>query len=481
MRGATQSDPWYSEVPVSDDKDPDHEEAAAPAEDPVEPVTDSEDSEDEDDDDDELDALEGEGFDQAVAQAREQAAGLDPDLDPDLGERPYTQEEAGLRSKVGWGRSPIISALVIVVGVFLLIKTWGDFRYFLRGAQDGPRELGAVADIYQGGEFTERFDNEWVVLDGSPDVQHAARMQTRDGWIGFMRLIGSDASLFVAIPRDTQDANNEFPGRFEGRMQRMKDTAQWPKLEVFFNAEEIIDRVELDPAAFVAALQSGSTTVQLADGKGEITLAPTDTLRFVIDQPTARVHLGRTTWPSREVAEATMAALGRPFAFVEKSNTAWVFALHVGHDATDEFYEQLNRALAPDSLASADPKAVGEALARRTTYFAELGDLQLSDAELSFTYGSNTAETGWRVEGDELVAITLESGRLSVPTAAIDAVEVERALRADPDGYLLMADLQPSDVRPSALMFGAVLGVVLLNVWALLVALRRRRAAAQEA
>src|SRR5690606_38044803 len=113
----------------------------------------------------------------------------DPDeLDPNKGERPYTVEEAGMRSKVGWGRSPIVSAAVIVVGLFLLVATWSDFRYFLRSVQSEPRDLGYVSDIYKDGQFTERLDNAWVILEGDPDVQHAARMQGREGWIGFMRL-----------------------------------------------------------------------------------------------------------------------------------------------------------------------------------------------------------------------------------------------------------------------------------------------------
>ena len=327
---ASKSDPWYSEEPVSDEKDPDPERDPGAASQPG-PV---------DADDDELDELDGEGFDQAVANARERVRGPDPDL----GERPYTQEEVGLRGRVGWGRSPIISVAVIIVGLFLLAATWSDFRYFLRSAQSEPRDLGQVGDIFVDGEFTERFDDEWVVLEGQPDVQHAARMPARDGWIGFMRLVEGDASLFVAIPRETQDATNEFPGRFEGRMRRLDDAPQWEKLQTFFNAEQIVDIVDLSPTSVLAAIESGSKSVELAEG-GSAELAATDKLRLVVTQPAAIAQLGRKTWPNRADAEAAIAALGRPYLFLEKRDTVWAFAVDVGANASVDVFQDLTHAL----------------------------------------------------------------------------------------------------------------------------------------
>ncbi|WP_106395741.1 hypothetical protein [Enhygromyxa salina] len=464
---------------MSDDKDPERGDAKAPDQDGAK--VDTENSDDGDTDDAELDDLDGEGFDRAVADARDRVLSPGEDLDPDLGERPYTAEEAGLRSKAGWGRSPIISAAVIVVGLFLLIATWSDFRYFLRSAQSEPRDLGTVSEIYQDGEFSERFDNEWVVLEGDPDVQHAARMQGRDGWIGFLRLIEADASLFVSIPRATQNTNNEFPGRFEGRMRRISEVPQWDKLQTFFNAEEITDIIDLDPASVASALGSGARKVALVDG-GELELAPDDKLRVVVAQSSAMVQLGRTTWPTRAQADEIMKVLGKPWAFVEKRDTVWVYTVALGADASLELFQELTRALNNgEDLASADPKVGGLVLPRRATYLVDFGDLSVDgagdSAELSFTYGSNTAGTGWKVEGDALVPVPLDGGRLAVPSAAIEAVRVERSLVADPKGYLLMVDQHPKDVWPSAVMFGAVFGVVLLNAWALLVALRRRRSA----
>ncbi len=471
MRGASESDPWYSEVPVSDEKDPDRESADATAEAPCGAAVDQ---------DDELDELDGEGFDRAVAQARSRAAG--DDLDPTFGDRPYTAEEAGLGSKVRGGRSPIVSIAVIVVGVFLLVATWSDFRYFLRSVQSEPRDLGRVSDIYKDGEFTERFDDEWVVLEGDPDVQHAARMQGREGWIGIMRLIEADASLFVAIPRATEKATTTFPGRFEGRMQRLSKVAQWDRMQTFFNAEEIVDTVDLVPGSLVEAIQSGRSEVEGVEGGaisiGAISIAPGDKLRVIVRQSFAVVQLGRTTWATRAAAEEMMQAFRRPWTFVEKRDTSWVFAVEVGADAKVELFQELTRALNNgEDLASADPKVGGLVLPRRSTYLVEFGDLQGSGDTLTFAYGDNTAGTGYRVDGDTLVPVELERGRLSVPVAAIEDVRVERALVTNPDGYLLMVDQRPTDLWPSAVMFFAVFGVVGLNGWALYATLRRRRAA----
>ena len=474
MHAASESDPWYRQVPVSDEKDPEEPAEAGEVRDEA----------------DELEGLEEGGFDEIVAHARERAAGtsigddFDGDFDPTLGERPFTEEEAGLRSRVGWGRSPIISVAVVIVGLFLLAATWSDFRYFLRSAQSAPRDLGDVSEIYVEGEFTERFDNEWVVLEGDPDVQHAARMQGREGWIGFMRLIEAEASMFVAIPRATQNANNEFPGRFEGRMRRINEVAQFEKLQTFFNAEEIVDIFNIAPAAIGDAIASGGGEVALLEG-GSASLSAKDQLRVVVGQPTAMVQLGRTTWPKREAADEAIRALGLPWAFVDKRSTVWVYAVQVGADASVERYQELTRALnGGEDLASADPKVGGLALPRRATYLVDFGDLQVEGAELSFTYGENTAGTGWKADGSDglsLREVELVDGRLRVPLAAVEAYRLERSLRVDPKGYLLMVDQRPFDVWPSAVMFGAVLGVVMLNGWALLATLRRRREAAAAA
>lgn len=470
MHGASKSDPWYSEVPVSDDKDLDRDDVPGPGESGAKAKVDTD-----DDELDELDHLDGDGFDRAVADARGRV-GASSVPDPDLGERPYTPEEAGLSNRVGWGRSPIISAAVIIVGLFLLSATWSDFRYFLRSLQSEPRDLGHVGDIYADGEFSERFDDEWVVLEGNPDVQHAARMPGREGWIGFMRLVEGDGSMFVAIPRETEDATNEFPGKFQGRMRRLDDTPQWEKLQTFFNAEQIVDMVNLAPASVLAAVAAGSGSVELAEG-GTIDLAATEKLRLVVTQSTAMAQLGRTTWPTRAEAEQAIAALGRPWVFVDKRDTAWVFAVEVGANAGVDLYQQLTRTLnGGQDLADPDPKVGGLVLPRRATYLVELGDLKVEGPALSFTYGDNSAETGWRREGDKLVPIELEAGRLAVPSAAIEAMRVERTLKANPNGYLLLVDHMPIDTWPSALMFVAVLGVVLLNGWALTTTLRRRRA-----
>ena len=476
MRGASETDPWYSEVPVSDE---------TKAQDP------------DDHGPDELDELDGDGFDRAVAQAKAAAAGLsssggppvsgdDLDFDrdeldgpdPTLGERPYTAEEAGLRTKISLGRSPIVSIAVIVVGLFLLVATWSDFRYFLRAVQSEPRDLGRVSDIYEDGAFVERFDNEWVVLEGDPDVQHAARMQGREGWIGFMRLIEGDASVFVAVPRATEKATNEFPGRFTGRMRRISEVPQWERLQTFFNAEEITDTIDLAPASLIDAVGRGEREVETAAG-GSITIAPDDKLRVIVRQSAAVVQLGRTTWPTRAAADETMAAFGRPWTFVEKRDTVWVYAVEVGADAKVELFQDLTKVLNNGKdLLDPDPKVGGLVLPRRATYVVDFGDLQVGSGSLSFAYADNTAETGYRVEGDALVPIALAKGRLTVPVADVEVARLERALVANPDGYLLMVEQEPTDVWPSAVMFFAVFGVVALNGWALYGTLRRRRAEA---
>jgi hypothetical protein len=430
-------------------------------------------------------------FEREVESAR-QAASAPPK--PGLEEPVFTEQEAGLRSRMGWGRSPIIAVAVIVVGVFLLVATWADFRYFLRVTQSEPRVLGSVEDIYRDGEFVENFDNEWVVLDGEPDVQHAARTPTRDGWYGILRLLRTEAKLFVAIPRDDEDAPTEFPGHHEGRMRRLGSAPQWEKLQQFFDAEQIVDLQDLDVGSVLGAIEHGSTSVTSSQG-GTVELAAGDTLRLVVDFPIGVVQLGRSTWKTREAAEQVVAGLGLAWAPLDKSSSvAWQFAIEVEEHADGErlaaLAKQLEAGLDAETKADvdknrADPKKGAVVLPRRVTYLARLGDLALSGDQLAIPYGPDSPDdTGWKKSsrppaeggGARLERIAPVEGTLGVPRSQVAAIRLERALKADPDGYLVMVGQHPRDAWPSAVMFVGVLGVVMLNVWALVAVVRRRRA-----
>lgn len=414
-------------------------------------------------------------FDREVAAARKAAA------EP---ERPFTQDEVGLRNRIGWGRSPIIAVAVIVVGFFLLVATWSDFRYFLRVTQSAPRELGSVEDIYVDGAFTENFDDEWVVLEGEPDVQHAARTPTRDGWYGVLRLLRADAKLFVAIPRDDEEAPKEFPGRHEGRMMRLGDAPQWDKLREFFDAERIADLVDLERDAVLAALAEGSLSVRSAAGE-DLELRGDDTLRLVVEFPVALVQLGRSSWKSREAAEAAVAGLGLPWmATAKSSSVAWQFVIAVD-DRSPASLTSLARKLeagldeatrADIDANRADPKKGALVMPRRVAFSAKAGELARTGEVISLPYGPDSPEdTGWKVaaaDPTKLERIVPAGGVLAVPAEQIATVRVERELRADPEGYLIVVGQGPRESWPSAVMFIAVLGVMGLNALALI---RRRR------
>lgn len=438
---------WYRVVPVSDDP------------------------KDREPPDEDLD------FEREVASAREAAS--------DPGGPVFTQQEAGLRSRLGWGRSPIIAVAVIVVGVFLLAATWADFRYFLRVFQSEPRELGSVEDIYRDGEFVENYDNEWVVLHGEPDVQHAARTPSRDGWYGILRLLRTEGKLFVAIPRPEEDAPSEFPGVHEGRMRRLGATPQWEKLQQFFDAEQIVDLQDLDVASVLGAIEQGTFSVDSAQGK-TLELTADDTVRLVVDFPVGVVQLGRSTWKTREAAEQVVAGLGLAWAPADKSSSvAWQFVVDLEGDADRERYDalakQLESGLDAETKADidknrADPKKGAIVLPRRVTYLAQLGELAVTGDRVAIPYDQDSPEdTGWRKVGDRLEAVAPVEGSLEVPRSQVATIRLERSLKADPDGYLVMVGQHPRDAWPSAVMFVGVLGVVMLNVWALVTVMRRRR------
>ena len=116
-------------------------------------------------------------------------------------------------------RSPIIDVAVIGLGGYLLFWMFGDVRYFMQGSE--PRDLGDAAALVEKGLAGENLAEQYVVLRGTPDVQHAARMKIKDRTIGFLRLVEGGGGLFAAVPRDGEAAPNQFEGRFEGRMRRL--------------------------------------------------------------------------------------------------------------------------------------------------------------------------------------------------------------------------------------------------------------------
>ncbi|MCY1010672.1 hypothetical protein OV079_34930 [Nannocystis pusilla] len=240
-------------------------------------------------------------------------------------------------------RSPIIDVAVVALGGYLLYWMFGDVRYFLQGSE--PQDLGDAAAFVDKG-LPGDLDDTYVVLRGTPDVQHAARLrlEPKGGGsgrtIGYLRIIEGGGSLFAAIPRTTEAAPQQFEGVFEGRIRRLADSPNFAAIQQHFDGERIVEERDATPAALLDALgkRQGDALTVVDTGGESLALGTKATVTLVVEQPDVQVQLGaaastrrrprRRPWPrsaspttrrrSRAAAASTASTCASPPASVSR-------------------------------------------------------------------------------------------------------------------------------------------------------------------
>ena len=203
-------------------------------------------------------------------------------------------------------RSPIIDAVVSAMGIYLLVTMWGDFRYWLRSSE--PVDLGSAAALFENG-VPDDLDETYVVLHGTPDVQHAARLKVDERVVSYLRIVENGGSLFAAAKRRENQEPNQFEGVYAGRMRRLGKLRMFPWIQSFFNAEAIRQHHEASAESLIAALASRrGDALALTDVDGEpFTVGADERLGVVVVLPDAQIQLGRSSFPSKRSAEAVVA------------------------------------------------------------------------------------------------------------------------------------------------------------------------------
>jgi hypothetical protein len=435
--------------------------ATDPASDPVSgsdssgPVTDA-------DDDDYVDRLDGPGgMDALIAEFRaEQAAGKQR------------------RQRPAW-----VPLFVMAVGAYLMFGLWSDALYAARS--DGAvEELGHAKALFADG-VPDGLHGRQVRLEGTPDVQHVARRKRKSGQTtGFMRLQEGGGSLFVAVPRRDGQNTLTYDGVFEGRMQRMSRVPGFESLRAYFDRDGILEILDGDRDAFAKALgPKGVPSIESEDGATKWTLSAEDEVRLVFRPAIANVQLGRGTWSDEAASDAVVAALGFPWRRAEEVDAelkptdrapfrSYQVAMPKGEN--DAVEARLNAAI-PDDANRADPEVGALVLPTIFAYSVAPNEVRRVGAdEVSLIYGSNMGDFGVRVADGKVVDRSLREGELSMPLADLDAVRVERPVKVDPNGYIVIVGERPSDQRVNGLLFLVVLGLFLANAAALGLILRRR-------
>lgn len=364
-------------------------------------------------------------------------------------------------------RSPLIDVVVALFGGYLLVTMFGDVRYFLQGGT--PRDLGDAATLVASNGLNDDLREQYVTLRGTPDVQHAARARLGEKTVGYLRIVEGGGSLFAAIPRSPdKPTGNQFEGEFTGRLRRVADVRMYAWITQYFDGERIVETRDLSTDQLITALTSNK-------------LQPTDQISLSVDQPDARIQLGRTSFRSLAAAEAAVQALGVPFfAPAEQSSSAfYTFVARIPADQRATAQATLNAAGEPTSdeqKAKPDPRIGALVVPFFTTYLVPAAELKHEAQSLSFPLRDDGTSPGYVVVDGKLAPRPLADGRLQIDLSQLRAVGRMQPVRVDPDGYIIQVGEHPRDQWPTLALWLVVLAVVGWNLTSLALWWRRRQA-----
>jgi len=376
-------------------------------------------------------------------------------------------------ARVRRGRSTVLSVIITVIGLYLLVDSFSDFRYWLRSGD--PEPLGEVAELAKHGTMPDGLHDRYVTLHGTPDVRNAARMTLEDRYVGYVRLVEGGGSLFAAVPREKDEkVKDEFEGTFTGRMKRLRRDAAYPWLEQYVLDNPITRTIDAEVDALWAAIGDVDGRMEIETSEGRLALEQNDRVRVIVQSPDARVQIGTSSVRKVEDAEARVAALGLPYAIVgSRPGSFHSFVVRVPPADRDAVLAKLQEGL-EDPSGGTDPKRGAVLLPGSTTLIVPPAEIALSGDDVVLPLQGGPL---YEVEGGKLVPRAAADGRVRIPKAWVQAVRIERPIALDPNGYVVMVGDEPGKHWRTALMWLVVVVLVGLNAANLWTHLRRRAAA----
>ncbi len=389
-----------------------------------------------------------------------------PSHDEDLEAMASTMRRGGRR------RSPVLSVVVMMFGVYLLVTMFGDVVYWLQPRE--PRMLGNASEVLRDGAVDPAVANRYVVLEGTPDVQHAARLQAKDKTFGYVRIVEGGGSLFAAMPRQGNEPQDNFEGRFEGRMMPLGRIRSHPFVKQFFDAEGIVTLVDVERTSLLEALRTNRRTIEDLDGHLVETTGD-DRIRIVVDQPDALVQLGKTTFPRASDAEAAVARLGYPYVRAEReAQTFHVFHVRVPVADRPNVSARLQEGLSVPAN-TADPKLGVAVLPRTTTYVAKLSELAMEGDKVIVPAGEHARRSTLEVgPNSKLQPTSGNRTSIAIDPAIVAVVRLERSVVVAQDAYVVLVGVTPDDEFVSAMLWLLVLVIVIINATTLVLVWHRR-------
>jgi hypothetical protein len=377
-------------------------------------------------------------------------------------------------------RNPWMGVVVSVLGLVLMGSMWRDVRWFLQPRT--PTELGDVANLVTADGFTVALEDRYVTIDGVPDVRHAARITLKQGFASYLRLSEGGNLVFALVPRDAEAAPDEFPSRFTGRVRSIRSTSLAETVETYFAGTGALLSDALDRDGALSALASRSGVVPLADG-GERSVDARSRISVAVDHPLVKVQLGVSTWSTQAEADAAIEALKVPWirtdreadhaperATLRSAHRSYVVALSA--EGLESARASFAAAVAPDARAG-DPKVGATLLPLRTTMLVSADAIAVEGDDVVITLPDG-ASAGYVVVGDRLVPAREHAPTLRVSKDRIASLELETPLSVAPNAVVIEVGRHPTEAWTTTLLFLVVAGLVVVNLAAVGLGIRRR-------
>lgn len=176
------------------------------------------------------------------------------------------------RTKIG----VVTAAGVVFLCLLFLVRLWPDRRF--AGSDAQPQRV-TVADILAGNVALDRY----ITVDAEPLMAHAIRATKAKGSLGFRVVPARDTGerLWLALSGDGWEAPQ---ASYSGRLRKLGDLP-------FADAVTEFAAAHPEPVfATTAAVRAASGAGHVTTVTGDVTVAPTDRVRFdVVDPSTATI------------------------------------------------------------------------------------------------------------------------------------------------------------------------------------------------
>jgi hypothetical protein len=361
-------------------------------------------------------------------------------------------------------RHPLISAVVILMGLYLMYFVRADLRYFFQART--PRDVGEVSEALAAGRLVP---NQYVTLRGAPDRKHAILLKRQlSGWDSFVRLLQSDDRVYVQRHRRVRMVDREVVGVHTGRLVPFGSLAYRESVRAYL--ERMI--VPEHEVSFEQLLQAkGGDAAQMTDKRGRKLDVSADSEFWInVAYPDEWVvQLAKSVHPTADDARKQLEGLTLPRQLMpDDSKMFWRFIVLARGDQLQQLLEAFSK-----------PEKNAGVIRRQVSYTAKWNELTVEGDALLVDNGETDLPGPYRLvspgDGAQGRFEVQREGPLRLPRETLLHISTTSRFELPDHALVLIVGDRPDDYWHYLLLY-CLLGVfVVLNGWALIKWSRRRR------